>query len=94
MLFVFALVSLSAYKLPPLTVAVLSMLSVIAFMLLMCLLSCIYRMHKRSEKSKKLTLIAQQAGKGDGEAFRQVTPTWRFVGANPGPVGQGMGVPE
>nr|XP_040045383.1 uncharacterized protein LOC120826868 isoform X1 [Gasterosteus aculeatus aculeatus] len=65
-------IEVETYKLPPLTVAVLSMLSVIAFMLLMCLLSCIYRMHKRSEKSKKLTLIAQQAGKGDGEAFRQV----------------------
>ncbi|XP_031727128.1 uncharacterized protein LOC116396582 [Anarrhichthys ocellatus] len=41
-------------------------------MLLMCLLSCIYRMHKRNEKNKKLTLLAQHAGKGDGEAFRQV----------------------
>ncbi|KAL6099361.1 uncharacterized protein ACO6RY_01196 [Pungitius sinensis] len=65
-------IEVETYKLPPLTVAVLSMLSVIASMLLICLLSCIYRMHKRSEKSKKLTLIAQQAGKGDGEAFRQV----------------------
>ncbi|KAG7231594.1 hypothetical protein INR49_011010, partial [Caranx melampygus] len=27
--------------------------------------------HKRNEKNKKLMLIAQQAGKGDGEAFRQ-----------------------
>ncbi|XP_044027776.1 uncharacterized protein LOC122864431 [Siniperca chuatsi] len=61
-----------AYKLPPLTVAILSLLCLIALMLLVCLLSCLYKMHKRNEKSKKLMLIAQQAGKGDGEAFRQV----------------------
>lgn len=65
----------SAYKLPPLTVAILSMLSLIAFMLLICLLSCLYKVHKRNEKNKKLLLIAQQAGKGDGDAFRQVTLT-------------------
>lgn len=64
-----------AYKLPPLTVAILSLLSLIAFMLLVCLLSCLYKIHKRKEKSKKLMLLAQQAGKGDGEAFREVTPT-------------------
>lgn len=67
--------SLTAYKLPPLTVAILSLVGLIAFMLLVCLLSCIYKMHRRNEKSKRLMLIAQQAGKGDGEAFRQVTPT-------------------
>ncbi|KAG8004876.1 hypothetical protein GBF38_010691 [Nibea albiflora] len=61
-----------AYKLPPLTVAILSLVTLIAFMLLVCLLSCIYKMHRRNEKSKRLMLIAQQAGKGDGEAFRQV----------------------
>ncbi|XP_026203093.1 uncharacterized protein LOC113153625 [Anabas testudineus] len=65
-------IEVDAYKLPPLTVAILSMLSLIAFMLLVCLLSCLYKVHKRNEKNKKLTLIAQQAGKGDGEAFRQV----------------------
>ncbi|XP_032392195.1 uncharacterized protein LOC116702163 isoform X2 [Etheostoma spectabile] len=65
-------IEVEAYKLPPLTVAILSLLSVIAFMLLVCLLSCIYRVHKRNEKNKKLILLAQQAGKGDGEAFRQV----------------------
>uniref|UniRef100_A0A3B3XMU9 Uncharacterized protein n=1 Tax=Poecilia mexicana TaxID=48701 RepID=A0A3B3XMU9_9TELE len=56
----------------PLAVAILSMLGLIAFMLLVCLLSCLYKIHKRNEKNKKLTLIAQQAGKKDGEAFRQV----------------------
>lgn len=71
--------SLTAYKLPPLTVAILSLVGLIAFMLLVCLLSCIYKMHRRNEKSKRLMLIAQQAGKGDGEAFRQVTPTWCII---------------
>ncbi|KAM4550776.1 uncharacterized protein V3H82_019858 [Fundulus diaphanus] len=65
-------VEVEAYKLPPVAVAILSMLGLIAFMVLVCLLSCLYKIHKRNEKNKKLTLIAQQAGKGDGEAFRQV----------------------
>ncbi|XP_018529635.1 uncharacterized protein LOC108881912 [Lates calcarifer] len=65
-------IEVEAYKLPPLTVAILSLLSLIAFMLLVCLLSCLYKVHKRNEKNKKLMLIAQQAGKRDGEAFRQV----------------------
>lgn len=69
----FLSLSLAAYKLPPLTVAILGLLSLVAFMLLMCLLSCLYTIHKRNEKNRKLMLIAQQAGKGDGEAFRQVT---------------------
>ncbi|XP_034017419.1 uncharacterized protein LOC117502473 [Thalassophryne amazonica] len=65
-------VEVEAYKLPRLTVAILSMLSIIASMLLVCLLSCLYKVHKRNKKNKKLMLLAQQAGKGDGEAFRQV----------------------
>ncbi|XP_068431448.1 uncharacterized protein [Clinocottus analis] len=64
-------VEVEAYKLPPLTMAVLCLLSVIASMLLLCLLSCVYRMHKRNEKNRKLTLLAQQPTKGDGDAFRQ-----------------------
>ncbi|XP_029023616.1 uncharacterized protein LOC114866110 [Betta splendens] len=65
-------IEVEAYKLPPLAVAVVSMLSLIAFMLLVCLLSCLYKIHRRNEKNKKLLLLAQQAGKGDGDAFRQV----------------------
>uniref|UniRef100_A0A3Q3SAK6 Uncharacterized LOC113126034 n=1 Tax=Mastacembelus armatus TaxID=205130 RepID=A0A3Q3SAK6_9TELE len=65
-------IEVDAYKLPPLTVAILSLLGLIAFMLLVCLLSCLYKVHKRNEKNKKLMLIAQQSGKRDGEAFRQV----------------------
>ncbi|XP_020502267.1 uncharacterized protein [Labrus bergylta] len=65
-------VEVEAYKLPPLTVAILSLLGLIAFMLLVCLLSCLFKMHKRNEKNKKLMLLAQQGSKGDGDAFRQV----------------------
>ncbi|XP_059205609.1 uncharacterized protein LOC131984705 [Centropristis striata] len=65
-------IEVEAYKLPAVTVAILSMLGIIAFLVLLCLLSCIYRVHKRNEKNKKLLLLAQQSGKGDGEAFRQV----------------------
>ncbi|KAF7661218.1 hypothetical protein LDENG_00266890 [Lucifuga dentata] len=65
-------IEVDAYKLPSLTAAILTMMGLIAFMLLVCLLSCLYKVHKRNEKNKKLMLLAQQAGKGDGEAFRQV----------------------
>ncbi|XP_028317523.1 uncharacterized protein LOC114472464 [Gouania willdenowi] len=65
-------VRMEPYKLPALTVAILALLSLIAFMLLLCLLSCFYKVHKRNEKNRKLILLAQQSGKGDGEAFRQV----------------------
>ncbi|KAM7384738.1 hypothetical protein PAMA_011883 [Pampus argenteus] len=65
-------IEVEAYKLPSLTVAVLAMVGLITFMLLVCLLSCLYKVHKRNEKNKKLMVIAQQAGKGEGEAFRQV----------------------
>ncbi|XP_051526622.1 uncharacterized protein LOC127425043 [Myxocyprinus asiaticus] len=61
-----------SYKLPQFYVAIISLLSLLAFLLLVCLLSCLIRVHRRAERERKITLIAQQAGKGDGEAFRQV----------------------
>ncbi|XP_048058808.1 uncharacterized protein LOC125275676 [Megalobrama amblycephala] len=60
------------YKLPQLYVAIISLLSLLAFLLLVCLLSCLIKVHRRAERARKISLIAQQAGKGDGEAFRQV----------------------
>ncbi|KAF4100805.1 uncharacterized protein LOC131526285 isoform X2 [Onychostoma macrolepis] len=60
------------YKLPQLYVAIISLLSLLAFLLLVCLLSCLIKVHRRSERARKITLIAQQAGKSEGEAFRQV----------------------
>lgn len=61
-----------SYKLPNLYVVVLSLLGLIAFLLLVCLVSCLLKVRQRAEKAQKITLIAQQAGKGDGDAFRQV----------------------
>ncbi|XP_057210669.1 uncharacterized protein LOC130566872 [Triplophysa rosa] len=60
------------YKLPQLYVAIIALLSLLAFLLLVCLLSCLIKVHRRAEKARKITLIAQQAGKGEGEVFRQV----------------------
>lgn len=65
---------ITAYKLPQLYVAIISLLSLLAFLLLVCLLSCLIKVHRRAERARKIALIAQQAGKGDGEAFRQVKP--------------------
>uniref|UniRef100_A0AAY4CRC2 Uncharacterized protein n=1 Tax=Denticeps clupeoides TaxID=299321 RepID=A0AAY4CRC2_9TELE len=55
-----------AYKMPPLYVAILSLLGLLAFLLLVCLLSCLIKVHRRAEKAKRISLIAQQAGKGEG----------------------------
>ncbi|CAM4638247.1 unnamed protein product [Leuciscus chuanchicus] len=60
------------YKLPQLYVAIISLVSLLAFLLLVCLLSCLIKVHRRADRARKLSLIAQQAGKGDGDAFRQV----------------------
>ncbi|KAA0710061.1 hypothetical protein E1301_Tti018855 [Triplophysa tibetana] len=60
------------YKLPQLYVAIIALLSLVAFLLLVCLLSCMIKVHRRAEKARKITLIAQQAGKSEGEVFRQV----------------------
>ncbi|XP_010899751.4 uncharacterized protein LOC105028595 [Esox lucius] len=61
-----------AYKLPTLYVAILSLLGLLVFLLLVCLFSCLINVHRRAEKARKIALIAQQAGKGDGEAFVKV----------------------
>lgn len=63
-----------SYKFPPLTPAmvILPLLGLVALFLLVCLLSCQIKVRRRAEKSRKIMLIAQQAGKGDGDAFRQV----------------------
>ncbi|XP_046874629.1 uncharacterized protein LOC124466800 [Hypomesus transpacificus] len=64
--------TVEAYKLPTLYVAILSLLGLLAFLLLVCLLSCLFKVRQRTEKARKIALIAQQAGKGDGDAFRHV----------------------
>ncbi|XP_061111884.1 uncharacterized protein LOC133137568 [Conger conger] len=61
-----------AYKLPPLYVAIISLLSLLVFLLCLCLLSCLVKVHRRTLRARAIARIAQEAGKGDGENFRQV----------------------
>ncbi|KAJ8273211.1 hypothetical protein GJAV_G00099000 [Gymnothorax javanicus] len=61
-----------AYRLPPLYVAIISLLSLLVFLLCLCLLSCLVKVHRRAVRARTLARIARDAGKGDGEAFRQV----------------------
>ncbi|XP_021427661.2 uncharacterized protein LOC110496214 isoform X2 [Oncorhynchus mykiss] len=61
-----------AYKLPALYVAILSLLGFLVLLLLVCLFSCLTSVRRRAEKARQIALIAQQAGKGDGDAFVKV----------------------
>lgn len=65
--------SLLAYKLPTLYVAILSLLGFLVLLLLVCLFSCLTNVRRRAEKARQIALIAQQADKGDGDAFVKVT---------------------
>ncbi|XP_055732245.1 uncharacterized protein LOC129819732 [Salvelinus fontinalis] len=61
-----------AYKLPTLYVAILSLLGFLVLLLLVCLFSCLTNVRRRAEKARQIALIAQQADKGDGDAFVKV----------------------
>ncbi|XP_036411509.1 uncharacterized protein LOC118796623 isoform X1 [Megalops cyprinoides] len=65
-------VRVEAYKLPMLFVSIISLLSLLVFLLLVCLISCLVKVRRRAERARAIARIARQAGKGDGEAFRQV----------------------
>ncbi|XP_076865687.1 uncharacterized protein LOC143517264 [Brachyhypopomus gauderio] len=65
-------VDVEPYKLPQLYVVILSLVGLLAFLLLVCLISCQIKVHHREARARKIALIAQQAGKGDGKAFREV----------------------
>ncbi|KAI4898290.1 hypothetical protein NFI96_033504, partial [Prochilodus magdalenae] len=65
-------VNVEPYKLPQLYVVILSLVGLLAFLLLVCLISCQIKVRRRAARARKIALIAQQAGKGDGEALRQV----------------------
>ncbi|XP_035234705.1 uncharacterized protein si:dkeyp-77h1.4 [Anguilla anguilla] len=60
------------YKLPPLVVAVISLLSLLVFLLFVCLVSCLVKVRRRALKARAIEKIAQNAGKDEGDAFRQV----------------------
>ncbi|XP_046888342.1 uncharacterized protein si:dkeyp-77h1.4 [Hypomesus transpacificus] len=60
-----------AYKLPPVYVAIISLVGLLAFLLLVCLLSCLFNVRKRAKRAEALEKIAHSKV-DDGEAFRQV----------------------
>lgn len=63
----------SAYRLPNVFVAVISLVALLVVLLLVCLVSCLVKVHKRAAKTKAIEKIAKNAGKEEGDAFRQVT---------------------
>ncbi|KAI1885759.1 hypothetical protein AGOR_G00207110 [Albula goreensis] len=60
------------YKLPPLFVAIIALVSLLVFLLLVCLISCLIKIRRRAQKARAIEKIAQNAGKDEGDAFRQV----------------------
>ncbi|KAG9279330.1 hypothetical protein AMEX_G4845 [Astyanax mexicanus] len=65
-------VNVEPYKLSQIYVVLLSLVGLLVFLLLVCLVSCQFKVHRRAARARKIALIAQQAGKSDGDAFRQV----------------------
>lgn len=63
---------LSAYRLPNVFLAVISLLALLVVLLLVCLVSCLVKVRKRAAKAKAIEKIAKNAGKEEGNAFRQV----------------------
>ncbi|XP_072536612.1 uncharacterized protein [Salminus brasiliensis] len=61
-----------AYRLPNVFVAVISLVALTVVLLLVCLVSCLVKVRKRAEKARAIEKIAQNAGKEEGDAFRQV----------------------
>ncbi|XP_036450659.1 uncharacterized protein si:dkeyp-77h1.4 isoform X2 [Colossoma macropomum] len=61
-----------AYKLPTVIVAVISLVALTVVLLLVCLVSCLVKVRRRAEKARAIEKIAQNAGKEEGDTFRQV----------------------
>ncbi|KAG9275836.1 hypothetical protein AMEX_G8070 [Astyanax mexicanus] len=61
-----------AYQLPNVLVAVISLVALTVVLLLVCLVSCLVKVRRRAAKARAIEKIAQNAGKEEGDAFRQV----------------------
>ncbi|KAL6489465.1 hypothetical protein MHYP_G00032060 [Metynnis hypsauchen] len=61
-----------AYRLPTVIVAVISLVALTVVLLLVCLVSCLVKVRRRAEKARAIEKIAQNAGKEEGDTFRQV----------------------
>lgn len=53
--------------------AVISLVALTVVLLLVCLVSCLVKVRKRAEKARAIEKIAKNAGKEEGDTFRQVT---------------------
>ncbi|KAG7335782.1 hypothetical protein KOW79_000475 [Hemibagrus wyckioides] len=60
------------YTLPRVFVAVISLVALLVVLLLVCLVSCLVKVRKRAAKARAIEKIAKNAGKEEGDAFRQV----------------------
>ncbi|XP_059423676.1 uncharacterized protein si:dkeyp-77h1.4 [Carassius carassius] len=60
------------YRLPKLYIAIISLVALLVLLLLVCLVSCLVKIRKRAAKARAIEEKAQNAGKVEGDAFRQV----------------------
>ncbi|XP_067304949.1 uncharacterized protein si:dkeyp-77h1.4 [Pseudorasbora parva] len=61
-----------AYKLPKLYIAILALVALLVLLLLVCLVSCLVKIRQRAAKARAIEEKAQNAGKVEGDNFRQV----------------------
>ncbi|XP_043117938.1 uncharacterized protein si:dkeyp-77h1.4 [Puntigrus tetrazona] len=60
------------YRLPKLYIAIIALVALLVLLLLVCLVSCLVKIRKRAAKARAIEEKAQNAGKVEGDAFRQV----------------------
>lgn len=70
---------LSAYRMPNVFVAVISLVALLVVLLLVCLVSCLVKVRRRAAKARAIEKIAKNAGKEEGDAFRQVAHLWEHT---------------
>ncbi|XP_050986293.1 uncharacterized protein si:dkeyp-77h1.4 isoform X2 [Labeo rohita] len=63
---------LEPYRLPKLYIAIIALVALLVLLLLVCLVSCLVKIRKRAAKARAIEEKAQNAGKVEGDAFRQV----------------------
>ncbi|XP_057196823.1 uncharacterized protein si:dkeyp-77h1.4 [Triplophysa rosa] len=63
---------IEAYKLPKLYIAIIALVALLVLLLLVCLVSCLVKIRKRATKARAIDEKAKNAGKVEGDVFRQV----------------------
>uniref|UniRef100_A0A673IZW0 Uncharacterized LOC107723397 n=1 Tax=Sinocyclocheilus rhinocerous TaxID=307959 RepID=A0A673IZW0_9TELE len=63
---------MESYRLPKLYIAIIALVALLVLLLLVCLVSCLVKMRKRAAKARAIEEKVQNAGKVEGDAFRQV----------------------